>query len=87
MKQSGNPYVARGAGMQRQPFKIKEWLAFQGLTMADVARQAKINVRIVGDTVRGVRNHRETLKYLRSMGCPVEFLGLPEDMKIIQSKN
>ncbi|MFV0423512.1 helix-turn-helix domain-containing protein [Oleidesulfovibrio sp.] len=77
----GNAHAATGAGIHRQPFRIREFLDARGLSMADVARQLGVSAQAVSATVRGRRNHRKVLEALRDMGCPVEVLSLPEDLK------
>jgi predicted transcriptional regulator len=66
--------------MNRKPFKIKEWMRGQSVTVSGVASELGISKSIVSETIYGKRNHRETLALLRSMGCPEAFLSLPKDM-------
>lgn len=76
-----NPHAAVGAGRARQPWRIKEWLDGQGLDYADIAREAGIKAQsVVCRTVRGGANNRKVLLALHARGCPVKYLGLPQDL-------
>jgi transcriptional regulator with XRE-family HTH domain len=76
-----NKCAAFGAGRQRQPWRIREFLDEQGLTQADVARELGKNRSIVNRTIRGSINNRDVLKHLYRLGCPPEYLSLPDDLK------
>lgn len=71
-----------GAGADRDYWAIKKWLHEKGITMNDIAGALGINAGIVSSTIRGLRNMRQVLKWLSDKGCPVQYLSLPEDMKI-----
>ncbi|WP_243451388.1 hypothetical protein [Desulfovibrio psychrotolerans] len=49
--------------------------------MAEIARQLNLPHQTVSATVRGVKNNREVLKALRDMGCPLDALSLPDELK------
>ena len=66
--------LQRGKGKGRNPWRIREYLASIGVNMNDVARMAGVHHNIVGDTVRGMRNHRRVLEQLETLGCPAEYL-------------
>ena len=66
--------VQRGIGKGRDPWLIRRWLCGLGLTMNDIAARANAKRQTVGDTVRGMRNHRRTLEALEMLGCPRELL-------------
>jgi len=76
-----NKCAAYGAGRNRRPWRIREFLDEQGVTQAEIARELGISRSIVNRTIRGMVNNRAVLGYLRSLGCPGEFLSLPMDMK------
>jgi transcriptional regulator with XRE-family HTH domain len=76
-----NMSAAYGAGRQRQPWRIREFLDGKGKTQADVARALKMSPAVVNRTIRGSVNNRAVLGYLRDLGCPVTVLSLPEDMQ------
>lgn len=73
--------VRVGAGRDRQTYKIKEWLDRQGLYGRDLAKQLGIADALVSQTIHGIRNHRPTLSLLRDLGCPEDYLSLPNDMR------
>ena len=75
-----NTLAGRGAGRYRQPYRIIEYLATQGLKMVDVARKADLAQSAVTDTVHGRRNSRRVLRVLVDLGCPTDILSLPDDM-------
>lgn len=75
-----NPHAAVGAGKYRRPYRIREYLSSRGLCMADIARSLDITLSVVARTVRGAGNSRRVLRALVELECPVEYLGLPEDM-------
>ncbi len=76
-----NRCAAMGAGRNRRPWLIREFLDGLGKTQADVARELDKNPAIVNRTIRGSVNNRDVLGYLRELGCPEEHLSLPNDMK------
>jgi hypothetical protein len=79
-----NIHAAVGAGRERQPWRIKEWLDGRGITYKAVAEQAGIRAEsIVCRTIRGGANNRKVLLALRNLGCPEKYLGLPEDLIVL----
>lgn len=81
MRAPTNMTAAVGAGKNRQPWQIRGYLADRlGMSMADVARELDMTDSLVRDTIRGARNNRRVLAYLRDAGCPVKYLSLPPDM-------
>lgn len=76
-----NQFAAAGAGRQRQPWRIREFLDAQGLTQADVARKLGKDRSVVSKTIRGTINNREVLRYLHGLGCPEKILSLPADLQ------
>lgn len=67
--------------MKRASTKIKGWLAERRISVIALARVAGIKREIMSDTIWGRRNNRDALQALVDAGCPVKWLGLPEDMK------
>jgi len=76
-----NNFAASGAGRNRHPWRIREFLDEQGLTQADIARALGKERSIVSRTVRGAINNRDVLRYLHKLGCPEKYLSLPNDLK------
>lgn len=76
-----NRCAAVGAGRNRRPWLIREFLDGLGKTQADIASELNKSLSIVNRTIRGGANNRVVLNYLRELGCPEECLSLPEDMK------
>jgi hypothetical protein len=66
--------VQQGVGKGRDPWLIRRWMSGLGLTMNDVAAKACTKRQTVGDTLRGMRNHRRTLETLEMLGCPPDLL-------------
>lgn len=69
------------AGRNRQIWRIREYLQGKGLSMKDVALAVGVSNQLISETLRGIRNNRKVLTHLRDMGCPEQFLDLPEDLK------
>ena len=80
MNAAANIHAGVGAGKFRRPWRIREFLAGQGLQMADVGRELNISRQVVTATVSGTANNRKVLGYLQQIGCPVQYLSLPADM-------
>jgi transcriptional regulator with XRE-family HTH domain len=68
-------------GKNRQPWRIREFLESKGMNQADVSREVGVSQHVMSETIRGIRNSRKVLVYLRDQGCPVKHLDLPEDLK------
>lgn len=68
------------AGKSRQPWRIREWLAGKGMSLSDVGNEVGVNRQLASETVRGIRNNRKVLTFLRDIGCPKHFLDLPEEL-------
>jgi DNA-binding XRE family transcriptional regulator len=77
-----NKCAAYGAGRNRHPWRIREFLDERGVTQANIAHKLGISRSIVNRTIRGMVNNRAVLGYLHAIGCPEEYLSLPNDMKI-----
>lgn len=73
-----NVFAGVGAGKFRQPFRIKEFLASNGLNMNSIAIELGVHHSLVGSTVMGTKNNKKVLNHLLSLGCPKEYLSMPE---------
>jgi len=73
-----NVFAGVGAGKFRQPFRIKEFLAYNGLNMTHIARELGVHHSLVGSTVMGIKNNKKVLNHLLALGCPKEYLSMPE---------
>lgn len=76
-----NIFAGRGAGIYRDPWEIRKFLSMKNTNMRRVAQHLGVKYPQVQETVRGIRNDRTVLAYLRDMGCPQDALSLPEDME------
>jgi hypothetical protein len=76
--------IQSGRGKGRNPWRIREYLADLGLTMADVGRMANVQRQVAQETVRGTRNHRRVLEALEGLGCPSVYL-YPEHQQEVKS--
>lgn len=76
-----NVHAGRGAGKYRDPWEIRRFLSLQDTNMLRIAEQLGVKYPQVQETVKGIRNDRRVLAYLRDMGCPLNALSLPEDLK------
>ncbi len=81
-----NVHAAIGAGRNRKPYRIREYLAEKGMTMKDVALDMGVNPSLVQDTIRGRKNSRRVLAKLVEIGVPADLLSLPKDMKSKEEK-
>ena len=75
-----NIHAGVGAGRNRQPWRIREWLDANNLNMSDIAREAGVQHSTASRTIRGIANSRPVLRALYSKGCPSEYLSLPHDL-------
>lgn len=78
---STNLLAGVGAGRNRKPFVIKEWMFTRGLSQRQIAERLGLNKAVVSRTVFGSANNRKVLGYLRDEGCPAHALALPDDMR------
>ena len=77
-----NAAAGLGSGRFRRPYRIREWLIEKkGMTMAELGREISVDRAVVSATIRGARNDRRVLLWLRDNGCPLKHLSLPEDLK------
>ncbi|WP_291325310.1 hypothetical protein [Desulfovibrio sp. UCD-KL4C] len=81
-----NPFASVGAGRDRNPWPIKEWMDFHGIRQADIAIKAGVKGHsLVSRTIHGGANNKKVLGALRDLGCPDNILSLPEEMKTEQT--
>lgn len=66
--------LQRARGKGRNQWVIRAYLDSKGLNMSDLADKAQVHHHIVGETLRGLRNHGRVLKELERLGCPKEIL-------------
>lgn len=66
-----------GNARREARWDIRRELDDRGLTMADVARMAKVSRTIVSGTVHGYRHSPAVLDALRSIGVPEKYLHDP----------
>lgn len=78
---SGNIHAGVGAGKNRQPWRIREFLASLDLDMAKVGRELGVSRNTVRTTVYGTANNRKVLAHLSKLGCPDEILSPPKRMR------
>ena len=68
--------------MKKRNFKqIKIWMLRNDLREADIVRATDQEQTYVNKTLKGIRNNRVVLQYLREHGCPERYLALPADMQ------
>lgn len=62
--------------------QAKSWMVTAQIRVVDIQRALghRYHTQAV-ETLTGVRDHREVLRYLLEKGCPAEYLALPNDMK------
>lgn len=66
----------------RNSTEIRIWMLRNGLTVNSTRKALGYrNHTPVSLTIDGKKNLRKVLAYLREMGCPEQFLALPEDMR------
>lgn len=75
----------QGAGLHRKPFQIKEWALKNAIRFNVIAKRAEVSPEMVSRTIHGNKNNRKVLTVLRDLGCPVDYLALPEDMQSEQA--
>ncbi len=74
-------FASSGAGAGRDPWVIRRHLDLKNTNMSQIAKKLQLSPAMVQQTVKGSKNNRRVLAMLRELGCPVEALSLPEDMK------
>ncbi len=73
-----NHLAAKGAGLWRRPYAIREHLAEIGMSMEDVAREMGVSGELVRATIRGQSNNQRVLKKLAELNVPEDALSLPD---------
>lgn len=76
-----NVHAGVGAGRNRKPYRIREFLDQQETNMTRLADELGVSRQVVQATVRGNANNRKVLKLLKAMGCPERYLSLPVDLQ------
>lgn len=74
-----NEFAGAGAGKNRRPYRIREFLATKGFTMMSVSKEVGVSHTLVRDTVIGAKNNKRVLNYLYELGCPKEYLSMPKE--------
>ncbi len=62
--------------------EARGWMFVNGIRPTDIQRQ--LNHKYISpttDTLSGIRNDRKVLRRLLELGCPPEYLKLPDDMR------
>jgi len=67
--------------MNRRPREIRAFLVRRGIKIVELAAEIGIHYSLVVHTIRGARNNRRVLSALRDLGCPAEYLALPDDLR------
>lgn len=55
--------------------KIRQWMIEEGLSQAQIAREAKLTRAYVCQVIKGVRRNALVVTLLKGHGCPHEYLG------------
>lgn len=58
--------------------QIRAWMLLKGITGVMVAEETGVSSALVSATIQGRRNNRKVLSMLQELGCPEEFLAIPE---------
>lgn len=74
--------VKKREGMNRQYWNIRQFLDAHGLTMKSIAQRVGVSSEQARKTIRGQDNSQRVLVGLIEAGCPIEYLDLPEKMKM-----
>jgi len=62
--------------------KARGWLAERSISLVNIQRAiGHRQLTQTSETVNGWRNSRAVLSYLLDLGCPAEYLDLPDDMR------
>ena len=68
--------------MKKNRRQAMAWLVQQGISQVAIQRELKQKQATqVNETLQGRRNDRRVLQRLIDLGCPREYLNLPETMK------
>lgn len=66
----------------RDRIEIEVWMKRNGLSVAKIQRALDYKTHTgISNTLSGREHLRRVLQYLKDMGCPVEYLDLPAEMK------
>lgn len=72
--------MTRFIEIKRNTKEIKKWLLDMEMEVIDLANEAGASRQLASATIHGHRNNRKVLRTLRALGCPVEFLDLPDKL-------
>ncbi len=68
--------------MKRQTAKIKEWMKENRWRICDIQRAiGHARHTPTWETIQARKDNRRVLRWFMDNGCPVDYLGLPDDMK------
>ena len=70
-----------GAGRDRDYHGIRKWMDENYISGSQVARDVGLDPVNCSRVIRGLSNNRKILRRLLELGCPVDILSLPADMK------
>lgn len=66
----------------RRSAGIRSWMILRGIKQVDIQRDLGMKSRTqVHETIKGVRNDRRILLWLKAKGCPPRLLDLPTDLQ------
>lgn len=68
--------------MKRNSIEIRVWMVRNHIQYAEIMRDLGLtDMKQIRLTVNGKRNHRKTLEWLKSKGCPENYLAIPPDFE------
>ena len=71
----------RGAGRERDYHGIRKWMDERQIKNKKLAEELAVHPTVVSQTIRGIMNNRKVLTKLQNLGCPLDILSLPKDMR------
>jgi hypothetical protein len=73
--------LRRGSGRERDYYGLKRWLGERQIRLKVLAKELDVHPTVISQTIRGIMNNRKVLTKLQELGCPVDMLSLPKDMR------
>ncbi|HOV88242.1 MAG TPA: hypothetical protein PLM79_17940 [Syntrophobacteraceae bacterium] len=61
--------------------EIRKWMIDEGVTQAQIAREARVSKALVSLVIKGERQNDLVVTLLRGHGCPEEYLAAPRKQK------
>ena len=62
---------------------VKAWMVLNEIRPIDIQHEVGLQYGTqVFETLRGIRDDRKVLAWLRDKGCPIKYLKLPLDMEV-----